>query len=146
MIRSQKWSGGLRLRLGCLRTASASSAGRNDCWTRIRGCRIRRGRGPEPADVQSVFTLAGLFATYATLTVRRRSGQSGPAMTTRNAAEEYRRAARECLAMAENPCDPEHKAQWLDLAQHWLRLAEHTEDRWSKGTAPPTCEPADGAP
>jgi len=42
-------------------------------------------------------------------------------------ATSYRKRAAECVALASNCAAPEHKAIWLDLEQHWLRLADEIE-------------------
>lgn len=39
----------------------------------------------------------------------------------------YRRRARECAALAANTLSPQHKTVWLELEQHWLRLADSLE-------------------
>lgn len=38
--------------------------------------------------------------------------------------ETYRKRAVECAVLAATAASPGHKAVWLDLEQHWLRLAE----------------------
>jgi hypothetical protein len=43
--------------------------------------------------------------------------------------EDYRRAARGCLSLAEVSEDLETRASLLNLAQNWVKLAEHTERR-----------------
>jgi hypothetical protein len=46
--------------------------------------------------------------------------------------DEYRRQAEECRAKAESASRPEHKAQWLKLAQEYLSLAESADNFRSK--------------
>ena len=36
----------------------------------------------------------------------------------------YRKHARECAALAARTQSSQHKAVWLELEQHWLRLAD----------------------
>ena len=38
--------------------------------------------------------------------------------------ENYRKRAEECAMLAADAASPQHKAVWLELEQHWLRLAE----------------------
>jgi|AraplaMF_Col_mMF_1032025.scaffolds.fasta_scaffold00149_4 hypothetical protein len=38
--------------------------------------------------------------------------------------ETYRKRAQECAVLAASTASPQHKTVWLDLEQHWLRLAE----------------------
>ena len=38
--------------------------------------------------------------------------------------ETYRKRAQECAVLAEDTASPQHKAVWLELEQHWLRLAD----------------------
>ena len=38
--------------------------------------------------------------------------------------ETYRKRAEECAVLAAGTASPTHKAVWLELEQHWLRLAE----------------------
>ena len=38
--------------------------------------------------------------------------------------QNYRIRARECAVLAARTQSPQHKAIWLELEQHWLRLAE----------------------
>jgi hypothetical protein len=38
--------------------------------------------------------------------------------------ENYRKRAQECAVLAAGTASPQHKAAWLELEQHWLRLAE----------------------
>jgi hypothetical protein len=40
-------------------------------------------------------------------------------------AEEYRANAAECLALAQQVANPQHKAKLLQMAQAWNELAEH---------------------
>jgi hypothetical protein len=42
-------------------------------------------------------------------------------------AENYRRRARECRALAVATASNQHQTVWLELEQHWLRLAETLE-------------------
>ena len=44
-----------------------------------------------------------------------------------DAAVEYRRAAWDCLKLAEATSNPQTSASMLDLAQEWVRLAEQAE-------------------
>ena len=39
----------------------------------------------------------------------------------------YRRRAQECAGLAAKAESSQHKAAWLELEQHWLRLAEARE-------------------
>jgi hypothetical protein len=39
----------------------------------------------------------------------------------------YRKRAQECANLAARTQSPEHKATWLALEQHWLRLADSLE-------------------
>jgi hypothetical protein len=41
--------------------------------------------------------------------------------------QNYRRRAAECAGLAVNTPSPQHKAVWLELEQHWLRLADAQE-------------------
>lgn len=36
----------------------------------------------------------------------------------------YRKRAQECAALAARTQSSQHKAVWLELEQHWLRLAD----------------------
>lgn len=45
----------------------------------------------------------------------------------------YRRKSSECLAHAERVTGAENKAQWLQLAESWQKLADRTES--ATGTA-----------
>ena len=38
--------------------------------------------------------------------------------------QNYRKRARECAVLAAKAESPQHKAAWLELEQHWLRLAQ----------------------
>jgi hypothetical protein len=38
--------------------------------------------------------------------------------------ETYRKRAEECAVLAAGTVSPQHQAVWLELEQHWLRLAE----------------------
>jgi hypothetical protein len=38
--------------------------------------------------------------------------------------DNYRKRAEECALLAAGTASPQHKAVWLELEQHWLRLAE----------------------
>ncbi len=38
--------------------------------------------------------------------------------------EDYRKRAEECAVLAARTSSPQHKEVWLELEQHWLRLAE----------------------
>ncbi len=40
-------------------------------------------------------------------------------------AQDHRKCAEECVAMAQAAGDQKDKALWLTLAQSWVRLAEH---------------------
>ena len=42
-------------------------------------------------------------------------------------AEQYRRAAWDCLRLAETALEPQTIASMLNLAQQWIRLAEQAE-------------------
>jgi len=41
--------------------------------------------------------------------------------------QNYRKRARECAGLAAITESPQHKAVWLELEQHWLRLAEGSD-------------------
>lgn len=41
--------------------------------------------------------------------------------------ETYRKRAQECAVLAADAPSPQHKTVWLDLEQHWLRLADALE-------------------
>jgi hypothetical protein len=41
--------------------------------------------------------------------------------------ETYRKRAEQCAALAAATASPQHKAVWLELEQHWLRLAASLE-------------------
>jgi hypothetical protein len=38
--------------------------------------------------------------------------------------QNYRKRARECAGLAAKAESPQHKTAWLELEQHWLKLAE----------------------
>jgi hypothetical protein len=40
-------------------------------------------------------------------------------------AQDHRKCAEECMAMAQAADDQKDKVLWLTLAQSWIRLAEH---------------------
>ena len=42
-------------------------------------------------------------------------------------AATYRKRAAECASLAATSGSPQHQAIWLELEQHWLRLAEALE-------------------
>jgi uncharacterized protein (DUF934 family) len=42
-------------------------------------------------------------------------------------AEEYRRKALECIALAGRATSPENQANWLQMAEGWQRMAESNE-------------------
>lgn len=42
-------------------------------------------------------------------------------------AQAYRRRAKECAARAAASVTQENRVVWLDLEQHWLRLARELE-------------------
>lgn len=42
-------------------------------------------------------------------------------------AQSYLRHARECAGLASASATPEHRAVWLELEQHWLRLGQELE-------------------
>ena len=41
--------------------------------------------------------------------------------------ETYRKRAEECAVLAACAASPQHKAVWLELEEHWLRLANSLE-------------------
>jgi hypothetical protein len=41
--------------------------------------------------------------------------------------EQYREYAAECVRLASEVQDASHKARLLQMAQDWIRLAEHSE-------------------
>ena len=45
--------------------------------------------------------------------------------------ETYRKRAQECAVLALSTPSSQHKAVWLELEQHWLRLAQ-TLDLYSQ--------------
>jgi hypothetical protein len=45
-------------------------------------------------------------------------------------AEEYRRRARRCLAVARRVSDPQRRAEIVDLASKWMLFAQRVE--WQK--------------
>jgi hypothetical protein len=49
----------------------------------------------------------------------------------------YRKRAQECSVLAARTNSPQHKAVWLELEQHWLRLADALDlyDRFDPFTA-----------
>jgi hypothetical protein len=47
-------------------------------------------------------------------------------------AEEYRKRADECRAQAARASDEEQRRQYLAMADGWLKLAEHAEQRDKK--------------
>jgi hypothetical protein len=47
--------------------------------------------------------------------------------------EQYREYAAECVRLANEVQDASHKARLLQMAQDWIRLAEHSE----RPAAPP---------
>jgi hypothetical protein len=42
-------------------------------------------------------------------------------------ADEYRRKAEECRTLADTAISSDMKATWLELAEHWDRLAQSFE-------------------
>jgi hypothetical protein len=42
-------------------------------------------------------------------------------------AQAYRRSANECAGLAAASATQEQRAVWLELEQHWLRLAQELE-------------------
>ena len=50
---------------------------------------------------------------------------SGP--PTHDRAEEYRRKARACVSAADRVRDEDARIIFLDLAMHWMRLADSSE-------------------
>ena len=48
-------------------------------------------------------------------------------VTRLSKSEEYRRFARECLAMADEAIDPRVQALMIHMAQVWVRLAQQHE-------------------
>jgi hypothetical protein len=55
---------------------------------------------------------------------------------TRSTAEEYRRLAQECRAMARSVSTEEARAALLEMAQVWLRLADEREAAIPPGETP----------
>jgi hypothetical protein len=41
--------------------------------------------------------------------------------------DQYRERANECIEAADRSADPERKLYLLELAERWLRLAEHVD-------------------
>lgn len=41
--------------------------------------------------------------------------------------ETYRKRAQECAVLAASTQSPRHKTVWLELEQHWLKLADALE-------------------
>jgi hypothetical protein len=48
------------------------------------------------------------------------------------AAEDYRRNAAECVRIANRTKDPDAKALLLRMAEGWLDMARHVEERESR--------------
>jgi hypothetical protein len=46
-----------------------------------------------------------------------------------NSPEEFRRHADECVKLARETTNPEHRASLLSMAQSWRRLADMREAR-----------------
>jgi hypothetical protein len=46
-----------------------------------------------------------------------------------NTADEFRKNAAECRALADGTSNPQEKAQWLKLADEWLRMAQSAHSR-----------------
>ena len=46
-----------------------------------------------------------------------------------NIADEFRKNDAECRAIAAKTRDPQEKAQWLKLADEWLRMAQAAHSR-----------------
>ena len=44
-------------------------------------------------------------------------------------AEKFRKSAYECFRWAQDARTPQDNAMWLGMAQFWLQLAQHAEDR-----------------
>jgi hypothetical protein len=58
-----------------------------------------------------------------------------------NSPEEFRRNADECVRLAKETIDPDHRASLLSMAQSWRRLADAREARapeTKRGRPPPT--------
>jgi hypothetical protein len=52
-------------------------------------------------------------------------------------AEEFRNNAQQCFKWAREARSIESQTYWLDMAQLWLRLAQHAEEReWRTDAAP----------
>ena len=63
--------------------------------------------------------IPGTFCFDATFTVRDLGGRA-----TLSTADEYRRYAAECMALAERVADPADKARLVQMAQAFLELAD----------------------
>ena len=66
-----------------------------------------------------VSAINGTFYFDATFTVRDLGGRA-----TLSTADEYRRYAAECMALAERVTDPADKARLVQMAQAFLDLAD----------------------
>ena len=49
-------------------------------------------------------------------------------------ADEYRKRAQDCVILAAQTKDPDHKAQVLKLVEAWIALAEDAERRAGRKT------------
>ena len=65
---------------------------------------------------------------------------------TRERAEEYRRLAQECLAMARTASTPEGRSTLIDMAETWLRRAEEQKHAGSSLQVPPQPGPVEDRP
>ena len=48
-------------------------------------------------------------------------------------ADEYRRRAGRCLAVARQTANPQERARTVDTAMMWMELAEWAEGKWPQG-------------
>jgi hypothetical protein len=54
-----------------------------------------------------------------------------------NLVEKFRRTAAECFRWAQDARTQGDNAMWLGMAQFWLQLAQHAEQREERGAASP---------
>jgi hypothetical protein len=56
-------------------------------------------------------------------------------------AEEFRARAGECFRWAQNARTIADQARWLEMAQFWLKLAQHSEEQEGMRSADPSAKP-----
>jgi len=56
-------------------------------------------------------------------------------------ADEYRRRAGRCLAVARQTANPQERARTVDTAMMWMELAEWAEGKWPQGKQLQQVEP-----